>query len=283
MRAASWLLAGLCPVLVAGADDNSKFPGPSYSPASIVNAATNLPNPLAPNTIATVYGANLSFSTRVVTPEDLRGGSLPSVLIGTGVRVLVASIPASVYFVSPTQINFLIPSNLRAGLVDLQIVRDGRAGPIVQITLTSVAPALFQADTRTAVATMADGSVITWDAPARPGDFVVLYAVGLGPTVPDPGNGQLPKGPAPIQRMADFHVLLDGMAVDSRSVAYAGVAPGFAGLYQVNLRLPESLADGPEIRLGVGDQISPPGIRLPVRTKEELIFLRNPWQSQCVY
>ena len=88
---------------------------PSYSAASIVNAADNLAGPLAPNTIATIYGTGLAYGTKWLTPDDIRGGVLPTVLPGTGVRILVGGVLANLYYVSPLQINFLVPPNLLPG------------------------------------------------------------------------------------------------------------------------------------------------------------------------
>ena len=67
---------------------------PSYSAASIVNAADNLAGPLAPNTIATIYGTGLAYGTKWLTADDIRAGLLPTVLPGTGVRIKVGGIPA---------------------------------------------------------------------------------------------------------------------------------------------------------------------------------------------
>ena len=47
-------------------------------------------------------------------------------------------------------------------------------------------------------------------------------------------------------------------------VAYVGVAPGYAGLYQINLWLPETVGDNPEVEIVLGGEISASGVRLPV-------------------
>jgi uncharacterized protein (TIGR03437 family) len=237
---------------------------PIYSADSLVNAADNQPGFFAPNTIATLYGKNLAYGTKALTQNDIRGGVLPTVLPGTGVRVLIGGLPANLYYVSPSQINFLIPANLLTGPSNLQIVIDGLAGPVVPIQLAAAAPALFQLDQEFAVATRVDGSVLTSDDPARPGDIVVLYANGLGQTVPPVIYGQLPTAAASLKQLANFQVVLDGVAVDPTAVSYAGIAPGFAGLYQINVRLPESTATDPEIRIALTDAVSKPGLRLPV-------------------
>lgn len=268
MRAAFPLLAVLLSGLSHGAGSSAGSGAPFYSAASIVNAATNRPGPLAPNTIITIYGEGLSWETRALTASDINGTALPTKLPGTGVTVLVANVPAPLYFVSPSQVNLLIPNHLRPGKARLQLVRDGRAGPEVEITLASAAPALFLAEEATAVATRADGSIVTRSDPVHAGDIVVLYATGLGPTVPKTPYARIPTGAALLERLEEFRVLLDGQMLDPRSVSYAGVAPGFAGLYQVNVWLPDDAPCDPEIRLAVGDAISGAGVFLPVAPAE---------------
>ncbi|MBZ5608765.1 MAG: IPT/TIG domain-containing protein [Acidobacteriia bacterium] len=238
---------------------------PFYSAASIVNAADNQPAMLAPNTIATIYGKNLAFGTKAITPDDIRGGTLPIVFSGTGAQVLIGSWYATLYYVSPTQINFLVPPGLQPGTFNLYVLVNGSAGPPIPVQLAAASPALFQLDAENAVATRADGSVITPAAPARPGDVVVLYATGLGQTTPPVVYGQLPTQAAGLAQIGDFSVLLDGLPVDPRAIAYAGIAPGFAGLYQINLTLPGSTAANPELRIGLAGLLSPPGLRLPVQ------------------
>ena len=78
------------------------------------------------------------------------------------------------------------------------------------------------------------------------------------------GYGELPRLAAPLLALSDFHLLLDGNAVDPNAIAYAGIAPGFAGLYQINLILPGSTGANPEIRIGIGDAISKAGLHIPV-------------------
>ncbi|MGI8745554.1 MAG: hypothetical protein ACR2NN_23875 [Bryobacteraceae bacterium] len=265
MPAVWLLLAALLFGPVLWADTSANREALSYSGASIVNAADNQPGPLAPNAIATIYGTGLAYTTKAITPQDIRGGMLPTVLPGTGVRVLVGNVPASIYFVSPTQINFLVPSSLLPGTATVQVALDSLAGPAVTVQIVATTPALFQLDQQNAIATRADGSVVTPDNPARSGEYVVLYATGLGQTTPPVGVGEVPAGAAQIKQLSDLKVSLGGVAVDARQIVYAGVSPGFGGLYQINLKLPDSLNENPEIRVGLLDQASPAGLRLPIR------------------
>jgi uncharacterized protein (TIGR03437 family) len=92
---------------------------------------------------------------------------------------------------------------------------------------------------------------------------VILYATGLGQIVPPVSDGQVLNQAAPLENLAEFRLMLDG-AVATNSVAYAGIAPGFAGLYQINAIVPKSVKANPEIRIRLGDQISIAGLHLPV-------------------
>lgn len=237
---------------------------PIYSADSLVNSADNQSGWLAPNAIATLYGKNLAYATRTLGPADILGGVLPTVLATTGVRVLINGLPGNPYYVSPTQINFLIPPNLLPGPATVQLVIDGLAGPPVSVTLGIASPALFQLDQQDVIAIRPDGSLITPAASAQPGDVVVLYATGLGQTVPPVGYGELPASAASLKMLSDFQVWLDGNSVDPSAIGYAGVAPGFPGLYQINLTLPVSTGPNPEIRIGIGDALSIAGLHVPV-------------------
>jgi uncharacterized protein (TIGR03437 family) len=231
----------------------------------VVNAATYERGALAPNTLVSIFGTNLSFTTRALSYEDAPGGVLPVELPGTGVRVLLNGLPAQMYYVSPLQVNLLIPSNLIAAKFTLQLVRDGTAGPAVEIQLREAAPALFLLEPGVAVVTRADFSLVTPDNPARPGEVVILWATGMGPVVPPLLYGQAPMQAAWIAMYSEFRVLIGDLELPADRLIYAGVAPFYGGLYQVNLRLPDALEENPEIRIAVGDSISPTGIRLPSR------------------
>jgi uncharacterized protein (TIGR03437 family) len=258
MRAAIFCVAGIA---FAGAKVND---APAYTAAGIVNAADNQQGPLAPNTLASLYGLRLSYVTKGMTPDDIQGGVLPTVLPGTGVHVLVGNLPATIYYVSPDQINFLVPANLLPGPSTVQVVLDGHSGSTVEVKLASVSPGLFQLDAHSAVALHADGSVVTTAAPAKPGEIVILYATGLGETVPPVSYGQLCTTAAPLEELSEFKLMLNGESAGQAAVQYAGIAPGYAGLYQINLLLPKSTQPNPEIRVGLGSTLSQAGLRLPV-------------------
>jgi uncharacterized protein (TIGR03437 family) len=249
------------------AESPPQIPAPFYTPSSIVNAASFKAGPLAPNTIGTLYGRDLAFTTRAVSNSDLYNGTLPTTLLGTGVRLLIDGNLAFLYYVSPTQINFLVPSTMTPGVSRIQLVLDGRAAESVQIELAAASPALFAMDPETALATHLDGSVVTAANPARAGEVILLFATGLGTTRPRLPAGQMPTGIAWVERRSEFQLTLNGNAVDRSNVLYVGAAPGFAGLYQINLRLPGDLPANPEIRIGFDETMSPAGFVLPAEPR----------------
>jgi uncharacterized protein (TIGR03437 family) len=263
MRAVVCLALAAASVGSAQSEVNCTATGPCYSEAGLVNAASFVSGALAPNTLATLFGSRLAWGTRAITWDDVEAGTLPTVLPGTGVRVLVNNRPAQIYYVSPTQVNFLVPTNLIAGEVTVQLVRDATAGPPVRLRLHDAAPALFLLDPETVIATRPDFSLITPENPVQPGEEVILWATGLGPTVPPQIYGRIPLAASWIARAGEFRVFLNGDPLPAEQISYVGVAPGFAGLYQVNLKLPAELPRNPEIRIAVGAEISPPGFRLP--------------------
>ncbi|MGH9657442.1 MAG: hypothetical protein ACRD96_02800, partial [Bryobacteraceae bacterium] len=235
---------------------------PSYSADSIVNSANHRAGYFAPNTFVTIYGTNLSFNTKTVGYEDLRAGTLPEE--AGGVQVWVGAAWAHLLYTSPKQINLLLPYVLTPGEHVLRVHRDGRVGPEVRIRLREAAPAMFSiGEPASLIATHADGSLIDAGSPAAPGEVIVLYAVGLWRTEPDQVSGRLAPTAANLLRRRELRVVLGGAELAPERIWYAGITPGFAGLYQINVWLPEPLPRDPEIRLRLGDESSDAGLILP--------------------
>ncbi len=260
------LIAG-CALKAATADTVLNANAPFFTAASIVQAATQTVETLAPNTLATIYGSNLSYATHAVDAQDLEGGTLPTSL--EGVTVIVHGITCKLLYVSPNQINFLIPYEITAPTAQVLVERQGVAGPIgtdnipsVTIKLAATAPGFFQWSGNFIVAEHADGSLITTDSPAQASETVVLFAAGLGRTVPETGSGVLPSSAATLLYASQLEIVLNGTVLPQSSIYYAGVTPGFAGLYQINVTLPDVLPPDPEIQVVIGTQGSPPGILL---------------------
>jgi uncharacterized protein (TIGR03437 family) len=233
---------------------------PAYSAAGMVNGPNYAPGPFAPNSIVSIFGSGLAWSSHGVTAADIVNNTLPVELNST--RIYVMDSPAPLLYVSDGQVNFLVPANQLGGDVKIRVVREGVTGPEVTVTLVDAAPALFQTAAGYAIAAHLDNSVIAPGSPAQAGEIIVVYACGLGRTQPNPAPGSIPKGAAVIQKLSDLKVYLGGAAINPASILYAGLTPGSAGLYQINLILPDNPGTDPEIRVAIADQSSPAGLKL---------------------
>lgn len=237
-------------------------PAITYSTASIVNAASYSADALAPNTIASIYGTNLAYGVAAVSPGDMQGGGLPTQL--GGVSVYFDGLPAGLYYVSPLQINLLVPNLLIPGVLQVVVARNGFAGPSVPVTLNLTGPALFADAAGNAIAQHLDGTLVSMSLPAQPGEWVVLYAEGLGRTVPDE-DSYLPSAvAAPIVGLAQFSLTINGAAIPGSAIYYAGITPGCAGLYQINVQLPADAPPTPQIRISIGTAVSAGQTQLPI-------------------
>jgi uncharacterized protein (TIGR03437 family) len=259
----TWLaLAVLCTGTARGA-------GPSYSAAGVVNASNFTAGPFAPNSVISIFGAGLARSTYALTPSDLvKCDSSPGLCLPfelNYVRVYVQDQPAAMLFVSDGQINFIMPGIQLPGVVRVRVVVEGITGPEILVTLVDAAPALFPLPGNYIIATSADGKLLTMDAPAHANDYVVIYCTGLGQTSPNPPLGVIPASAAQMTALASLKIALDGTTLDPVRIKYAGVTPGSAGLYQINLVLPDGTGPDPEIRVWAGSQTPQTGLKLPLR------------------
>lgn len=258
-------------VLAAFAARLASGQAPTYSADSIANGANFAPGPFALNSVVTIFGSNLAYENAEVQSNAT---VLPTQL--GGVEVNINGFPVPLIYVSPTQINLLVPGYNNAGSAPLFVVRQGWTGPVVNISLVPVAPQLFATSDSFVIAQHADYSQITSDAPASPGEIIILYATGLGPQPQqynDESNaGQLPAIPEPVS--TDLQVLLNGTGIASwagggnqgtSNIWYAGVTPGTAGVFQINLVLPGTLPANPAIQISAGGLTSSTGVILPTQ------------------
>jgi uncharacterized protein (TIGR03437 family) len=261
VSAALLLLAALLlrPCLWA---QDSKDQAPSFSSDSIVNSANGSSTSLTPSAIASIYGLRLAFDTQQVSLAQIGPGSLPTTL--QGARITIGGRLCSLLYVSPIQINFVIPADLPPGRAILVLDRQSTSLQ-VQITLLEAAPGLYVVENGKLAAEHADGKLITAENPALPSEIIVVFGTGLGRTDPRQMDGLIPRAAARALVTDRLRVLLDGQILPNESVLYAGITPGFPGLYQVNVRLPDRIIKSqPELRVSVDEQISQSALLLPV-------------------
>jgi uncharacterized protein (TIGR03437 family) len=172
-----------------------------------------------------------------LAPAAENAPSFPLPTILQGVRVLIGDTAVPLLFVSPDQINFQAPYDIPATGVSITVERGGQRSNTWSAMTATAAPGIFTgADGYTApiVVHASDYTLVTPQNPAHPSEYLALFCTGLGATNPPVRAGDAATA-AQIQQK--YSVALD---VGSVEVTYAGLAPGWAGLYQVNFRLPSN-------------------------------------------
>lgn len=204
---------------------------------------------ITPGSWAAVFGSNLAPAARLWLPGEIIADVLPTRVEGAGVTVNGRD--AAVYYVSPSQINFQVPDGLTDGAVSVEVTNNGALSNTFSATLRQRAPELFRFLPSTyAVALHANyriaakpdlfpgcnDATLCPASEANPGETILLYATGLGPTTPASPAGRLIDAAAPL-----------ASPVEVRFGNTAVTAPAWlvgAGLYQINVKVPESQADG---------------------------------------
>ena len=207
------------------------------SGAAVNGASFNRGAALAPGTIISIFGANLALST-----ASAPWLPLPTLLAGT--RVLVGETPIPLFYVSPVQINALLPYELVSGTYQLAVESLSGRGPGISLLVSAYAPGLFTVSSNGSgqgIFVLAqDGSLVSNNNPARRGSIVSIYATGLGAVDPPVISGDAANAIEPLNRTL-LSPLVRFDTYDGE-VLYSGLAPGFAGLYQVNVRVPANVS-----------------------------------------
>ena len=194
------------------------------APITVVNAASYQVT-LARDAFATIFGTNLASGTAVATLDS--GGNLPFVLAST--RVEVNGLPAPLFYVSPTQINFVVPSGAGSGIGTLVVsYTDNPSTRSANVPIAGSAPALFSAD----------------QSGTGPGAIRNGVTFALAPFLVDtPENGTDTRTRLAVYGTGFRHAskVTAKAGQQDLTVEYSGAAPGFFGLDQLNVILPASL------------------------------------------
>jgi uncharacterized protein (TIGR03437 family) len=191
--------------------------------------------PLAPGTTVQIYGSSLASQTIVNSTIPL-----PTTLGGTS--IIVGGLLAPLSFVSPGQVNAQVPFELAPGK-PYQVIVSANAGISTpdDFQVSVVSPGVNALPSGLANAQHNDGRPITEASPAAPGEFIVIYLAGMGSTdVPVASGAAAPSDP--LARAQN----LPSITIGSEPVpfVFAGLTPGLAGLYQINLQIPDDANDG---------------------------------------
>ena len=223
-------------------------PPPAPAITAVANAAGYQTN-FASATWVSIFGTNLSQITPSYTWQgvDIVNGNLPTTL--QGVSVSINGIPAYIFFIGPTQINVLAPDDTTTGSVPVVVTVAGQASNTFAAQKNQFSPAFFTWEDHTHVVAehlpnynllgppgLLSGATFT---PATPGETVVLYGTGFGPTDPAAPTGQTVAGGEPLVGTSTVTMTIGGIAV---TPSFAGLSG--SGLYQFNVTVPASLTTG---------------------------------------
>jgi uncharacterized protein (TIGR03437 family) len=226
------------------------FDSPQIQQAAVVSSASFAPQmPLAADSIASAFGEGFAEIT-----ETASALPLPVSLAGTSVHISdLAGVlhRAGLFYVSPSQINFAIPSSVAPGAAEVWVVRQGEITARAPLRIEALAPALFTANASgqgpAAALAFHSGSepspifqcVAPGDCSARPIDlrdgpvFLTLFGTG-------------------IRGRSSLDAVLAQVGGSEVQVTFAGPQPQFVGLDQINIGpLPEALAGRGEAEIAI--------------------------------
>lgn len=238
-------------------------PAPTATAGGVVNAASFLGGPVAAGEIVTIFGTGIGPGS-LVGLRLTRAGLVDNFLSDT--QITFDGAPSPLIYVSELQTSAIVPYAV-AGKSSTEMIVEyqGRRSAPVALPVTASAPALFSTDSTGkggGAILNEDSSVNTPSNAAAKGAIVVLFGTGEGQTDP-PGVDGKPAAdvlPKPTQTVS---VRIGGQQAE---VVYAGAAPGFAGLLQINARIPAGVASGNvPVVVTAGSASSQPDLTVAVR------------------
>jgi len=243
---------------------NPNQSAPAISAGGAVSAASFAANaPLAPGGFTSIFGSNFAAG-----PNS--AGSLPLATTLGGTQVVVAGELLPLLFSGPSQINAILPYGVASNATLQLIVQQNLAYSLPEpVIIAPAQPAVFtQAQTGTGIGVIVvvkpDGTQFEANSshPASAGDALVIYCAGLGAVNPLVADGS--AGPtSPLAHTSNTVTVTIGDK--PAKVLFAGLAPGFAGLYQVNAIVPQGITAAPNVPVIItaGGLASPP-VTVPI-------------------
>lgn len=221
---------------------------PTLSSDPALNGASFVPGmAIAPGSVVSLFGSNLATGLA----SDLRA-PLPYSLNDTSVTFNGAQVP--LFFVSPNQINVQAPFTLPVGQVQIQVQHGTAVSPVAVAPVAAFSPGIFMVDYAAntgAIVHATTYAVVNASNPAVPGEPLAIFATGLGPVNLAIASGAAAPSTAPFAETTNTPTVAIGNV--SAHVLFSGLAPGYVGLYQVNVTVPSGLSGGSHsLQISVG-------------------------------
>ena len=228
---------------------------PQISANGIVNAANfDTATPVAPGSYATIFGSNLSDFTDYAKTATLPM-AINSVHVSFDVPSAGISVPGRLTFISNSQVNVQIPWELQGqSSAQVKVILGEANGVLYTLPLANYSPGVFEVGTAAAAALDASFKLIGAANPAKRGQALQIYANGLGPVSNQPATGE-PASSAKLSQTTTTPVVTIGG--QQAQVLFSGLAPGFPGLYQLNVIIPAGIAAGQQkLVIAIGGKTS---------------------------
>lgn len=222
---------------------------------AVVNGGSFQPG-IAAGTWISIFGTNLSRRTYTWQAGDIVNGALPTTL--QGVSVTVNGQAAYIDYISPTQINVLAPDDAAVGSVQVVVTTAGQASNAFAVQKSQFSPAFLLLDGTHVAALHSDYSLVGSAAPAKPGETILLYGVGFGPTNPPRASGQVVTAAAPL--VNDVQVTIGGATA---TATFAGLVQ--SGLYQFNVTVPSVANGDAAVAAKIGGSATQQGVAVTVQ------------------
>jgi len=225
--------------------------------ATTVDAASYTTT-VAPGQIAALFGTDLVPGNGVAVADSL---PLPRSL--QGVTVYVNGVAAPLYFAAGSQINYQMPYSTAPGAASVVVLRDDGIAAHGDVNIATAAPALFSADAsgkgqaaalNSDFSRNGDPAAAPQAKRARKGDFVILYGSGAGSQMVNATNNQplaLKDGEAATTNPLAATATLPAVTIGGKNstVYFSGLAPGFVGLWQLNVQVPSDVPSGAAVEV----------------------------------
>jgi uncharacterized protein (TIGR03437 family) len=212
---------------------------------SIVNTASLLP-PIAPGSLISIYGANLAAGDAAAPSMPL-----PYSLIGTSVTINGSPVPLA--FVSSTLIHAQAPFETKVGTATV-LIQTGtvKSAPVTfEVILAAPGVLTIPGSDHAIAQNYPGGAMNSPESPVQPGQYVVVYLTGQGPVDPPALTGAASPA-SPVS--APLAPILAQVGGKEATIAFAGLAPGFVGLLQMNIVIPEVDTGEQPLEVSIGGE-----------------------------
>ncbi len=215
-----------------------------YPGVTGINAANYITDrALAPGTIASLF--TLSNQANFFGTTSNYATTLPIPTTLGDIQVTVNSVLSPVFYAGPNQINFLVPNEApSSGTATLEVM-SASTGQILGssiVSMASASPGLFTLTANGSgqvAAVNQDGSINGPTHPAPWGSYVAFYGTGMGMVPGAPPDGTAATAATPT--VDTPQVVIGSAFVPSEDVTYSGLAPGLVGVWQVNVKIPNTV------------------------------------------